>query len=66
MHQERDNGSWRIHDQRIVEHFGWVENKVNVIGGDVVEVSPPYDTNSEITSLAATSVVDSLLKLMIV
>ncbi|CQB90044.1 Guanidinobutyrase [Chlamydia trachomatis] len=43
-----------------------LKNKVNVIGGDVVEVSPPYDTNSEITSLAATSVVDSLLKLMIV
>ncbi|KAL6452853.1 SPAC11D3.09 putative agmatinase 1 [Candida maltosa Xu316] len=42
-----------------------LKGKVNVIGGDVVEVSPPYDTNSEITSLAATSVVDSLLKLMV-
>lgn len=39
---------------------------VNIVGGDIVEVSPPYDTNSEITSLAATSVVDSLLGLMIV
>lgn len=39
---------------------------LNVIGGDVVEVSPPFDTNSEITSLAATAVIDSLLTLMIV
>ncbi|KAG2736517.1 hypothetical protein G9P44_000607 [Scheffersomyces stipitis] len=39
---------------------------IELVGADVVEVSPPYDTNSEITSLAATSVVDSLLKLMVV
>lgn len=39
---------------------------INLIGGDVVEVSPPYDTNSEITSLAATAVIDSLLGLIIV
>lgn len=39
---------------------------LNVVGGDVVEVSPPFDTNSEITSLAATAVIDSLLGLMIV
>ncbi|KAK6459549.1 arginase family-domain-containing protein [Scheffersomyces xylosifermentans] len=39
---------------------------IELVGGDVVEVSPPYDTNSEITSLAATSVVDSLLRLMVV
>ena len=38
---------------------------INLVGADVVEVSPPYDTNSEITSLAATSVIDSFLKLMI-
>lgn len=38
---------------------------INLIGGDVVEVSPPFDTNSEITSLAATSVIDSFLGLMI-
>lgn len=39
---------------------------LNLVGGDVVEVSPPYDSNSEITSLAATAVIDSLLGLMIV
>ncbi|RLV95938.1 hypothetical protein JA1_000651 [Spathaspora sp. JA1] len=38
---------------------------INLVGADVVEVSPPYDTNSEITSLAATSVIDSFLELMI-
>lgn len=43
-----------------------LKGHVNLIGADVVEVSPPYDTNSGITSLAATSVVDSLLKLMVV
>lgn len=39
---------------------------INLVGGDVVEVSPPYDSNSEITSLAATGVIDSLLGLMVV
>lgn len=39
---------------------------IHLVGGDVVEVSPPYDSNSEITSLAATAVIDSLLGLMIV
>ncbi|CAK7903074.1 guanidinobutyrase [[Candida] anglica] len=39
---------------------------INLIGADVVEVSPPFDTNSEITSLAATAVIDSFLGLMIV
>ena len=39
---------------------------INIIGGDVVEVSPPFDSNSEITSLAATAVIDSFLGLMIV
>lgn len=38
---------------------------LHVIGGDVVEVSPPYD-NSGITALAATSVIDSLMGLMMV
>lgn len=39
---------------------------ITLVGGDVVEVSPPFDTNSEITSLAATAVIDSMLGLMIV
>ncbi|KAK6459930.1 arginase [Scheffersomyces coipomensis] len=38
---------------------------INLVGADIVEVSPPFDTNSEITSLAATAIIDSFLKLMI-
>lgn len=39
---------------------------INLVGGDVVEVSPPYDSNSEITSLAATAVIDLMLGLILV
>lgn len=39
---------------------------LDIVGCDVVEVSPPYDTNGEITSLAATAVIDSFLKLLII
>lgn len=38
---------------------------INVVGADVVEVAPAYDTNGQITVLAAAQVVDSLLELMI-
>lgn len=38
---------------------------LNIVGADVVEVSPPFDNNSEVTSLAATGVIDSILGLMI-
>lgn len=37
---------------------------LNVIGGDVVEVSPPFDSNSEITSLAATAVIETFFQIM--
>ena len=38
---------------------------INLVGADVVEVSPPYDSNSDITSLAATAVIDSYLWLLV-
>lgn len=38
---------------------------VEVVGADVVEVAPAYDTNGQITVLAAAQVVDSLLQLMV-
>lgn len=57
-----------------VEPGGWTSRELltvldglsglKVIGGDVVEVSPPYDTNAEITSLAAAQVADSIIALM--
>ncbi|CAN6623341.1 hypothetical protein TRVA0_009S01684 [Trichomonascus vanleenenianus] len=37
---------------------------LDVIGADVVEVSPPYDTNGQITVLAAAEMVQSFLYLM--
>ncbi|KAI5968908.1 hypothetical protein KGF57_000023 [Candida theae] len=37
----------------------------HLVGADVVEVSPPYDTNSGITALSATAVIDSLLKIFV-
>lgn len=39
---------------------------INIIGADVVEVSPAYDTNGDITGTIAASVVDSVLGLMTV
>lgn len=38
---------------------------LNVVGGDVVEVSPPFDT-AEITSLVAAQVADSIISLMVI
>jgi agmatinase len=37
---------------------------LNVVGADVVEVSPPYDTNAQITALAASEVANSLFSLI--
>lgn len=39
---------------------------LNVIGADVVEVSPAFDSNGEITSIVAAQVIDSILGLMTV
>uniref|UniRef100_A0A060T2A6 ARAD1C29810p n=1 Tax=Blastobotrys adeninivorans TaxID=409370 RepID=A0A060T2A6_BLAAD len=38
---------------------------INIVGGDVVEVAPSYDTNGGITALAAAEVVNSLIGLMV-
>lgn len=58
-----------------VEPGGWTSRElltildgldgINVIGGDVVEVSPPYDTAAEITSIVAAQVADSIISLMV-
>lgn len=37
---------------------------LHLVGADLVEVSPPYDTNSEITGLAGIFVIESLIKTM--
>lgn len=38
---------------------------LNIVGADVVEVAPAYDSTGQITVLAAAQIVDSLLELMI-
>ncbi|VVT46910.1 uncharacterized protein SAPINGB_P001448 [Magnusiomyces paraingens] len=38
---------------------------INLIGADVVEVAPAFDTNGDITVTAAAQVIDSFLQLMI-
>lgn len=39
---------------------------LEVVGADVVEVSPPFDNHGETTALAAAEVVHALLDLMVV
>lgn len=38
---------------------------INIVGGDVVEVAPAYDTRGETTVLAAAEVANSLVGLMV-
>ncbi|SCU83983.1 LAMI_0C05666g1_1 [Lachancea mirantina] len=39
---------------------------LNIVGADVVEVAPAFDSNGEITSIVAAQVIDSILGLMVV
>lgn len=58
-----------------VEPGGWTSRELltildgleglKVVGGDVVEVAPPYDTAAELTSITAAQVADSIISLMI-
>lgn len=57
-----------------VEPGGWTSRELltvldglkglKVVGGDVVEVAPAYDTAAEITAIAAAQVADSIITLM--
>jgi len=38
---------------------------VNIVGADVVEVAPVYDTQAELTGIAAAGVVEILVELMV-
>ena len=38
---------------------------MNIVGADVVEVAPVYDTQAELTGLAAAGVVETLIELMV-
>jgi len=37
---------------------------INLIGADIVEVSPPYDTIAEVTCIAATDLLVDIMALM--
>jgi len=37
---------------------------INLVGADVVEVSPPYDTVAEVTCIAATDLLVDIMALM--
>jgi agmatinase len=38
---------------------------LNLVGADVVEVSPPYDTVAEVTCIAATDLLIDIMALMV-
>ena len=38
---------------------------IQLVGADVVEVSPPYDTVAEVTSIAATDLLIDIMALMV-
>jgi agmatinase len=38
---------------------------INIVGADVVEVAPVYDTQAELTGIAAAGIVEILIELMV-
>lgn len=56
-----ESGGWTT---REVKRFIKGLEGVNLIGADVVEVSPPYDTIAEVTCIAATDLLVDILALM--
>ncbi|GAA6042679.1 hypothetical protein JCM8097_003741 [Rhodosporidiobolus ruineniae] len=40
-------------------------SSLNIVGADIVEVSPPFDTNADLTSLAAADIVQEFLSIML-
>ncbi|KAJ3337091.1 hypothetical protein HDU93_001664 [Gonapodya sp. JEL0774] len=56
-------GGWSTREVRAI--LRGLRGRLRVIGADVVEVSPPFDTQAEQTTLAAAEVGYDLIKLMI-
>ena len=75
MRQQRSLFSCPVNFSGTPEIGGWTTREliqilkglagVNVVGGDVVEVAPVYDTQAELTGLAAAGVVEILVELMV-
>jgi agmatinase len=56
-----ESGGWTT---REVRRFIKGLEGIHLIGADVVEVSPPYDTIAEVTCIAATDLLVDILALM--
>ena len=57
-----ESGGWTT---REVKRFIKGLEGVRLVGADVVEVSPPYDTSAEVTSIAASDLLVDILALMV-
>ncbi|KAK5379217.1 hypothetical protein LTR20_009877 [Exophiala xenobiotica] len=57
-----ESGGWTT---REVKRFIKGLEGVRLVGADVVEVSPPYDTSAEVTSVAASDLLVDILALMV-
>jgi agmatinase len=57
-----ESGGWTT---REVRRFIRGLEGIRLVGADVVEVSPPYDTVAEITSIAATDLLVDIMALMV-
>lgn len=55
-------GGWSTRE--LLAILGGLEG-LNIVGGDVVEVSPIYDTAGETTTFAAAEIAHSLIELMV-
>ncbi|GAA5858884.1 hypothetical protein JCM8547_007142 [Rhodosporidiobolus lusitaniae] len=57
-----ETGGWTTREvKRILRGF----SSLNVVGADVVEVSPAYDTNADLTALAAADVFQEFLAILL-
>jgi len=57
-----ESGGWTT---RELKRFIRGLEGINLVGADVVEVSPPYDTVAEITCIAATDLLIDIMALMV-
>jgi agmatinase len=57
-----ESGGWTT---REVKRFIKGLEGINLVGADVVEVSPPYDTVAEVTCIAATDLLIDIMALMV-
>ncbi|KAL4988651.1 hypothetical protein BDW68DRAFT_186992 [Aspergillus falconensis] len=51
---------WRVDDARVKRYIKGLEG-LNLVGADVVEISPPYDSTAETTSVAAADLIVDIL-----